>query len=450
MTVMPMKHGDLLLRPEKFGGIALHLPSERRLDLNHSAFFMLGLHLDPECRDPLAALGERYPEVEPQKLEHDYQGLLQSVQPWLSGKDFNSDKVECLPEIPHEPLSAPQEVFWEVTWRCNLSCLYCYNHSGEPAEKELGLAECRELIDQWGELGVFKTIIGGGEPFIRQDIIDILEMLEDKGITPIVISNGTLIDQAIAQELKTMKRLRLSISLEGATAQVNDKVRLGDHAFDRALAGMAALRKAGVGFGLQAVLTRANLASITQLPSLAWDLGANSFSLRRLLPYGRAKEHRLDVDTPQIRQVVEQLEALRSEYPEGFLSFPGLVPMDYAQDSPYCQCSISPDKPLSCGPGYINCGLTPDGHLIPCSYLNQEPWLGPSVREQPFSDIWREGDFIQPMRDLCLTMLPALCQSCSHMKKECRGGCRASAFQAHGDWLAMDPECPYLAQAQAS
>lgn len=445
-----MKRGDILLRPEKFGGIALHLPSERRLDLNHSAFFMLGLHLDPECHDPLAALAERYPEVEPQKLERDYQNLLHSFQPWLSGKDFDSDKVKCLPEIPHEPLSAPQEVFWEVTWRCNLRCLYCYNSSGQPTAEELSLDECQGLIDQWGELGVFKTIIGGGEPFMRQDILAILEMLEDKGITPIVISNGTLIDQPIAQRLKTMKRLRLSISLEGATAQVNDQVRIGDQAFDKALTGMAELRKAGVGFGLQAVLTQANLATITQLPSLAWNLGANSFSLRRLLPYGRAKEHHLTVGVPEIKRVVAQYEDLRSEYPEGFLSFPGLVPMDYAQDSPYCQCSIPPDKTLSCGPGYINCGLTPDGRLIPCSYLNSGSWLGPSVRELPFGDIWREGNFIQPMRDLCLAMLPALCQSCSHMEGECRGGCRASAFQAFGDWLAMDPECPYLAQDQAS
>jgi MoaA/NifB/PqqE/SkfB family radical SAM enzyme len=71
-------------------------------------------------------------------------------------------------------LRAPVNVTWEITLKCNLRCVHCLSNSGEVSRDELNTSECMKLIDELSAIRVFQVNIGGGEPFIRNDFLDLL------------------------------------------------------------------------------------------------------------------------------------------------------------------------------------------------------------------------------------------------------------------------------------
>ncbi|MZP30214.1 radical SAM protein [Heliobacterium undosum] len=434
---------DFVLRGETFGGMVVHLPTDRVLRVNHTAFAFLR-HYFEDLPDPLARLSLLYPRTGRERLQRDYEGMVRYLEAWVAGEHPEKDAVAVKAHHADGPLSAPTEVFWEITWKCNLRCRYCYNHSGERTVEELTTGECQDLIQQWQCLGVYKAIIGGGEPFLREDFLEILEMLEAASIIPIVISNGTLIDEQMAARLKRLRWLRLSISLDGPTAEVNDAIRVSSDGFRRVQSALAALRKAGMPFTLQAVVTQINQHCLADLAEFARQEGATSLEYRRLHAFGRSRGEHLAVGREEMEELDGQLERISASYPAKFLNHEGLVPMRYAQGKPY-QGNDCPNDTCSvnCGPGRHNCGLTPDGRIIACSYLSDADWQGPSIREMPFSELWRTAKPLIQFRSLSAAELPEYCRKCVFFGEECRGGCRANAYIRAGDWFGHDPDCPY-------
>jgi len=122
-------------------------------------------------------------------------------------------------------LRAPVNVTWEISLKCNLACLHCLSDAGEADPDELSTAECRTLLEELGRLKIFQVNIGGGEPFLREDFIDLLDDAHDRGLVTCVSTNGMVVDDGLARRLSGMKFLYLQVSLDGATAEVNDVIR---------------------------------------------------------------------------------------------------------------------------------------------------------------------------------------------------------------------------------
>ena len=97
-------------------------------------------------------------------------------------------------------LSAPVNVTWEITGRCNLNCRHCLsagtaqNHAGD-----MSLEQCRRFIDHLDRIRVFQVNIGGGEPFLREDILEILDYCHLRGIVTCISTNGVLLDNELAK-----------------------------------------------------------------------------------------------------------------------------------------------------------------------------------------------------------------------------------------------------------
>jgi MoaA/NifB/PqqE/SkfB family radical SAM enzyme len=118
-------------------------------------------------------------------------------------------------------LRAPVNLTWEITLQCNLRCAHCLSDSGIAAPDELSARQCLILVDELTALKVFQVNIGGGEPFIRKDFLDLLSYAHAKGLVTCVSTNGTVIDDDLAKRLAKLKMLYLQVSLDGATEDVN-------------------------------------------------------------------------------------------------------------------------------------------------------------------------------------------------------------------------------------
>jgi len=138
----------------------------------------------------------------------------------------------------------PYTLWINVTGKCNLRCKHCFRDSGNVWKSELTTQEIFSVIDQFASMGGKDLIISGGEPFLRDDIFEILEFAKKKVPLVQIITNGTCITKEMANRLKKLEPLYLQISIDGASDEVNDFIR-GAGSFQRAVQGLRNLKDSG-------------------------------------------------------------------------------------------------------------------------------------------------------------------------------------------------------------
>jgi mycofactocin biosynthetic radical S-adenosylmethionine protein MftC len=324
-------------------------------------------------------------------------------------------------------LDAPICLTWELTYACNLSCVHCLSSSGRRDPRELTTAECRQVIDTLQRMQVFYVNIGGGEPTVRPDFWELVDYATSQQVGVKFSTNGVKIDAAAARRLAGSDYVDVQISLDGATAEVNDAVR-GAGSYATAVRAMDHLRAAGFnGFKVSVVVTRHNVGQLDQLKALADGYGAQ-LRLTRLRPSGRGADTwgELHPTAAQQRQLYDWLAARGEQVLTGD-SFFHLAP--YGGPLPGLNL---------CGAGRVVCLIDPVGDVYACPFAIHEEFLAGSVREPGgFERVWRESALFAQLRS------PAsggACRSCGFYDS-CRGGCMAAKFFTGLPLDGPDPEC---------
>jgi mycofactocin radical SAM maturase len=288
---------------------------------------------------------------------------------------------------------------------------------------EMSAAECRGLIDQLASCKVFQVNIGGGEPFLREDFIDLLTYAHEKGLVTCVSTNGIVIDDDLGKTLSELDLLYLQVSLDGASPDVNDRIR-GEGTYRAVVAAMGCLARWGVTFSVNTVLTRLNFPQLETLRALAMEYGAE-LRVSRFRPSGRGKfsKDHIGPDPEQLEVFTEWLEA---------------HDMVRTGDSFFCLTSEKRrNKGLDmCGAAKMTCCISPTGDLYPCAFLQETPFRAGNVRHESLSLLWRRSPVLQQFRNLDV----ASCQACLRYE-DCRGGCPAMAYHTYDDIRKPDPEC---------
>lgn len=326
-------------------------------------------------------------------------------------------------DLARTGLRAPVNVTWEITWECNLRCAHCLSAAGEASPEELSTGECQELIQQWAELKVFQVNIGGGEPFLRKDFLELLAWLQEKGIVACVSTNGLLMDDELAQRLRAFKQFYLQVSLDGVTEEVNDRIR-GRGTYRKILSALDCLSRQNMAYSVNTVLTRLNYPQLDSLRELAGEFRAG-FRVSRFRPSGRGKESKtlLGPSPDQLEDFAEWLNA-HDQVRTG--------------DSFFCLTSENRRrKGLDmCGAAKMTCCLSPSGEVYPCAFLQEKDFLAGNVRRQSFKQIWDQAVIFRRFRKLDISS----CHSCLRFET-CRGGCPAMAYHNYRDISLSDPEC---------
>ncbi|MBV8218657.1 MAG: mycofactocin radical SAM maturase, partial [Solirubrobacterales bacterium] len=166
-------------------------------------------------------------------------------------------------------LDAPICLTWELTYACNLACVHCLSSSGRRDPRELTTAECKGIIDELERMQVFYVNIGGGEPTVRRDFWELLDYAVAHRVGVKFSTNGSRITPEIAARIATTDYVDVQVSLDGATAQVNDRVR-GPGSYATAIRAMENLAAAGfAAFKLSVVVTRENVTQLDAFKALA-------------------------------------------------------------------------------------------------------------------------------------------------------------------------------------
>jgi len=324
-------------------------------------------------------------------------------------------------------LDAPICLTWELTYACNLACVHCLSSSGRRDPGELSTAECMALIDEFRAMQVFYVNIGGGEPTVRPDFWEIVDYATEQRVGVKFSTNGSRITPAVARRLAAADYLDVQISLDGATAEVNDAVR-GQGSYHSALRAMERLADAGFGrFKVSVVATRHNVAQLDLFKELVDRFGAQ-LRLTRLRPSGRGAEvwDELHLTAPQQRQVYDWLLAHGEDVLTGdsFFHLAG-----YGDALPGLNL---------CGAGRVVCLIDPVGDVYACPFAIHEQFRAGNIRGPGgFGELWRHSELFTELRS---PATGGACQSCSAFDA-CRGGCMAAKFFTGLDLDGPDPEC---------
>jgi mycofactocin biosynthetic radical S-adenosylmethionine protein MftC len=330
-------------------------------------------------------------------------------------------------------LDAPICLTWELTYACNLACVHCLSSSGRRDPRELTTAECKDVIDTLQRMQVFYVNIGGGEPTVRPDFWELVDYATAHQVGVKFSTNGIKIDAAVARRLAASDYVDVQISLDGATAEVNDAVR-GAGSYQTAIRAMGHLKAAGFeGFKLSVVMTRHNVGQLDELKALADAYGAQ-LRLTRFRPSGRGADtwHELHPTAGQQRRLYDWLSAHGEQVLTGD-SFFHLAP--YGGPLPGLNL---------CGAGRVVCLIDPVGDVYACPFAIHDEFLAGNVRQPGgFGKVWRDSALFAELRRPAVMgdgEAGGACRSCEFFDS-CRGGCMAAKFFTGLPLDGPDPEC---------
>jgi mycofactocin radical SAM maturase len=319
-------------------------------------------------------------------------------------------------------LSAPVNVTWEVTYTCNLSCIHCLSDSGRRRAGELTTDEAQAAIDQMAALKVFQFNIGGGEPFMRPDFLDLMDYAHERGIVTCISTNGTLIDHKVAERLDK-HLVYVQVSLDGAAEASNDRIR-GRGSFARVMVALEHLRKRNIEVSINTVLTRLSFPELDDLVELAAGFGAK-LRVSRFRPSGRGKDSwkELNVNSRQL------------------LDFSDWLGRHLAVSTGDSFFSVSTEERRSlglnmCGACKLTCCLSPEGNIFPCAFLQEPEFRAGRLPEDAFEELWLHSPVFQSFRRLEIKS----CESCQRFDM-CHGGCPAIAYHTQRKLGVPDPGC---------
>ena len=324
-------------------------------------------------------------------------------------------------------LDAPICLTWELTYACNLSCSHCLSSSGRRDPRELSTDECKGIIDELQRMQVFYVNIGGGEPTVRSDFWELVDYATAHQVGVKFSTNGVKITPQIAQRLAASDYVDVQISLDGATAEVNDRVR-GPGSYDLAMRAMQNLADAGFrGFKISVVCTRENIPQLDEFKAIADRFDAQ-LRLTRLRPSGRGADVWDDLHPlpAQQRELYDWLVANG----DGVLTGDSFFHLSAFGEA-------LPGLNL-CGAGRVVCLIDPVGDVYACPFAIHDEFLAGNVREPGgFDGVWKNSELFQRLRE---PTGGGACGSCSFYDS-CRGGCMAAKFFTGLPLDGPDPEC---------
>ena len=336
-------------------------------------------------------------------------------------------------------------VAWETTRNCNLACVHCRaSATMGPYEGEMGTAEALRLLDQIAEVAKPIIILTGGEPLLRSDIYDIARYGTRLGMRMVMALNGTLITDTVARQLVDAGIQRISVSLDGSSAETHDRFRQVKGAFEGTLRGIDLLKKAGMEFQINTTITKTNLDEIPRIQELAVDLGAVAHHIFLLVPTGRGK-YIVDqeINAAEYESTLNWFYDQRDKTP---LQLKATCAPHYyrilRQRAKKDGISVTFKShgldavTRGCLGGIGFCFISHRGIVQPCGYLDLN--CG-DLRQSTFGEIWNHSDIFAELRNF--DKLKGKCGACEY-KRVC-GGCRARAYEATGDFMREEPLCSY-------
>lgn len=318
--------------------------------------------------------------------------------------------------------------------RCHLRCAHCYeSEESHPGHHHLDIDDYADVFDQLAALGVFVLTFSGGEPFLRRDFLDIVELARKKRFAVRIYTSGTLITPEKADRIRDLKVQEVHISVYSHDAEVHDGFTGIPNSHKKSIAALKMLEERGVHTVLKANIMTFNVDHLDELIDLAKSLGADYQLDPSVKPKmnGDRSPLRFAVPPEELRDKVlwrpDLQSVLSMEQAEGMCD--GENPRK-GKDGGMCAAAK----------GLIT--VNADGTISPCAMF---PTNGGSFRDQRIEDIWFRSSLFEAVRRQRFDDMKE-CPDCE-VRATC-APCMAYALVEHGDQTACNTSSRQYATGQ--
>jgi PqqA peptide cyclase len=328
------------------------------------------------------------------------------------------------------PAGAPLWLLLELTYRCPLHCVFCYNPTEfDRTGSELDTADWLRVLTEARALGAVQLGLSGGEPLVREDLETIVARAHELGYYINLITSGVGLTEARIAALKRAGLDHIQLSFQDSTREMNDFLS-STRTFELKAKAAALIRRYGYPMVLNVVLHRLNIDHVEQILGMAESIGAQYVELANTQYYGWAWLNREQL-LPS-RAQLERAEAVTRRVRErvgASMQIYFVVP-DYFETRP---------KACMSGLGSVFLAVAPDGTAMPCHAARMLPGLDlPNVRKADIRSIWYDSPAFNRFRGESWMKEP--CRSCPERSRDF-GGCRCQAWLLTGDADNADPVC---------
>jgi radical SAM protein with 4Fe4S-binding SPASM domain len=334
-----------------------------------------------------------------------------------------------------------EELWIYNTLSCNLRCKHCLVSAGKELKGELTTEEIKNLVDEALELGVKRFYITGGEPFIKDDIFELIRYITlEKNRELIILTNATLFDDKRIAALKKLKspKLIIQVSLEGPKAEIHDKLR-GKGSFDKAVEGIKKLIGIGIIPIVSTALNKYNEKHITETSKFLSELRLKEHNILWMHAKGRGANNVNDLYVPS-----EKITRIMKDMRKAHKGLEFII--DNVESLKVRARAKRGRKNDLCNNCYEKICVNSDGHVYPCASLNGDSEFDAgSIRENSLKDIWLNSKVMKRCRGNSVKEKTG-CRDC-YLKYFCGGGCTSHSYYASevdtgkGSIKAHDPYC---------
>jgi len=404
---------SLQLRIQPDGRGIMVINANTVLHLNETAtaytyYFMQGL---PES-EVLKQIRRMY-RVNSVKAKTDYEKLVYTIS--TLARTEKICPVSFLEVEKEEPFSyqytAPLRMDLALTFKCPNNCIHCY--AGGPHETpELNPAQWKEVIDRLSEIGVFIVPFTGGEPTVRDDLHELLQYAQNKGMVTGLITNGRrLKDKEYVQTLEKAGLDFVQVTLESHKPQIHDLMTAVEGSWKETVVGIKNAVRSQIYVTTNTTLSKHNAPDFLRTIDYIKELGVAAFGCNSIIYSGKANDVSQEFALP-IGELEPLLTKVRDKAQQLNLKFLWYTPTQYCRLDPV-QLGLGVK---SCTAAMINMCVGPNGDVYPCqSYFES---LG-NILAVKWEQIWnhplavkiRNREYVEPK-----------CKDCPQLQV-CGGGC---------------------------
>ncbi len=317
-------------------------------------------------------------------------------------------------------LQHPLDAIWELTYRCNLKCRHCYVL--QSAENELNTSECMDVLKQLANAGVLFLTFTGGEPFLREDIFDLIAEARRLKFAVTVFTNGTLLGKEECKRLAEQKLQSVEISVYGAGDKTHDSITGVQGSYNSTMKAVEYLIESGARVVLKTCIMRENIDELPKLSYFCQQRGLRfrwSTFLSPLNNGDMSEIEKMRLTDAELRSILEK-DFAGEEIESDFIQTDDSV--------------IELNRMIPCSAGHTTFGILPDGTVLPCPQFVRG---SDNIRDKSLIDIWRNSPEFRKIRQITAADF-SVCNKC-RAKSYCFR-CQAVALLEDGDLFGPSSE----------
>jgi radical SAM protein with 4Fe4S-binding SPASM domain len=342
-------------------------------------------------------------------------------------------------ELDYKPVTG----VWEITMGCNMRCKHCGSACRDPLPDELTTDEALRLCDAIGDLGLSWITLSGGEPLIRKDWALLAERLSSNHVTPNIITNGWILDEATLDQALDSGVGTFAISLDGLK-ETHDFIRR-EGSYERIINALELMKGKGMTSGVITTLNQRNLGELERLYEVLMEKGVKVWQLQIGLPMGAfADKGNLLLQPEQVDAAIDFIyehigDNHISIYPADCLGY-----YNVKEVAARTKVHGSQDLVLwkGCNAGKRSLGILHNGDILGCTSIRDQQYIEGNIRNTPLREIWESETSFKWSRKLKKSDLGGLCGKCVY-GETCLGGCPNTRLTMNGDLYSENNYCSY-------